>query len=93
MSWETQTGADATHDLCDDTVQILERRVLDLEGPLGHVVESLVIKTHGHVAVLDDLVDGEHCIVRLTKVENRPGQPAIRLSYLNNGLGHLRFGE
>ena len=56
---ETQTSADTAHNLGDDVIQVVERRLFDLECPLGHIIERLVVDTERHITVLDQLVNRE----------------------------------
>ena len=57
LSREPQASGDTTHDLRHNGVQVVERRLLDLERPLGYVVQSFVIDAERHVAVFHELVD------------------------------------
>ena len=56
LAGEAKAGANATHDLGNDAVQVVERRLFDFEGPLRNIVQRLVIDAKRHVAVLDQLV-------------------------------------
>lgn len=65
LAWETQAGRDAGHDEGDELVEIVVSGRLEFERAEADVIEGLVVNAEGLVGVLDKLVHGERCIVRL----------------------------
>ena len=63
LARETQAGGDARHDTRNKLVEIGVGRLLELEGMLANVVESLVVDTEGLVGVLNQLMNGKSGIV------------------------------
>ena len=65
LARETETGGDTGHDGRDQVVEISVRGVGQLEGSHANIVESLVVNAEGLIGVLNELVDGQGCIVGL----------------------------
>ena len=65
LTREAQTRRDTGHDDRDEVVEVTVCWRGELERPEADIVERLVIDTEGLVRILDQLVDGEGCVVRL----------------------------
>ena len=65
MTRETQASRDTGHDDGDEVVQVTVCWRGELERPEADIVERLVINAEGLIRVLDELVDGESCVVWL----------------------------
>ena len=46
-------------------VEVAEGRRLDVQGVEADVGQGLVVDAEGHGGVLDEVVSGKHCVVRL----------------------------
>ena len=65
LAWEAQTGSHSRHGQRDQMVQISISRIGQSESAEADVIESFIVNAVGLVSVLDQLVDGQGCIVRL----------------------------
>lgn len=80
LTREAEAGGDTRHDDGDEVVKVTVLGRGELECPEADVVEGLVVNAEGLVTVLNELVDGESCVVRL--------DDGVR----NLGRGHDREG-
>lgn len=60
-----QRARNAAHNLRDQTIQMLERRTLDVEVAAADVVDGFVVDEEGAVGVLDCGMRGEYGVVGL----------------------------
>jgi hypothetical protein len=64
-SLETKGSGQGRNNLSNESVKVLVRRTLNVEGSSAHVVKGLVIKIEGKVGVLKKGMSREYSIVRL----------------------------
>jgi hypothetical protein len=65
LTREAQAGSHTTHGSSYQVVQVTIGRGGELEGTEADIVQSLVVKDHNLISVLDQLVDRESSIVWL----------------------------
>jgi hypothetical protein len=65
LAGEAEAGGDSRHGQGDQMVEISVGGSGELEGAEADVVQGLVVNAEGLVCVLNQLVDGKGCVVRL----------------------------
>jgi len=65
LAWEAEAGSDARHGCRDEVVEVTVGRSGELECTEADVVQSLVVNAVSFVRVLNQLMHGQCCIVRL----------------------------
>merc|ERR1719446_43452 len=65
LTWEAKAACDTTHGCGDEMIQVSIGWGGQLQRAEADVIEGLVVKQEALVSVLNELVEGEHCVVRL----------------------------
>ena len=65
LAWKAEAGSDTRHGGRDEVVEVSVGRSGQLECAETDVVQSLVVNAVSFVRVLNQLMNGQRCIVRL----------------------------
>ena len=65
LTREAQAGGDTRHGGRDEMVEVTVGWCCQLEGTEADVVQSLIVNAIGFISVLNELMNGQRCIVRL----------------------------
>ena len=65
LTRETQTGGHTRHDSRDQVIQVTVGWSGELESTEANVIQSFIVNAESFIRVLNQLVDGKSCIVRL----------------------------
>ena len=65
LTWEAEAGGDSRHNQGDEVVKVSIGWAGELEGTEADIVQSLVVDGENFVGRLNQLVDGQGCVVWL----------------------------
>ena len=87
LAGEAEAARHSRHHGRDEVVEVTESWGGELEGAEADIVQGLVVEHHALVCVLDKLVDGEGCVVRLHHSVRHLGrrEPPRRCSMMRSG--------
>ena len=65
LAWEAEAGSDTRHGGRDEVIEVTVGRSGQLQSAETDVIQSLVINAVSFIRVLNELMHGQSCIVRL----------------------------